>query len=80
MHTLWLVTAALCGRTLVLGPSLAKALVFMQHQGTDTAGLLYRYPTSVAAMSFSRDSRFLAVASSYTYEKVRRSRGAQQKS
>mmetsp|Transcript_5419 Transcript_5419/g.14633 ORF Transcript_5419/g.14633 Transcript_5419/m.14633 type:complete len:338 (+) Transcript_5419:171-1184(+) len=28
-----------------------------------------RYPTSVSAMSFSRDSRFLAVASSYAYEK-----------
>jgi hypothetical protein len=27
-----------------------------------------RYPTSVAALSFSRDGRLLAVASSYTYE------------
>ncbi|KAI3704172.1 hypothetical protein L1987_74387 [Smallanthus sonchifolius] len=27
-----------------------------------------KYPTSIAALSFSRDGRLLAVASSYTYE------------
>jgi len=27
-----------------------------------------KYPSSVAALSFSRDGRLLAVASSYTYE------------
>lgn len=27
-----------------------------------------KYPTSIAALSFSRDGRMLAVASSYTHE------------
>lgn len=31
----------------------------------------HRYPTSVPALAFSRDTQLLAVASSYAYEKVR---------
>ena len=52
-------SAACCGR--------AEASSVAAEPGHASAQIL-AYPTSVAALAFSRDGRTLAVAASYTYE------------
>jgi cell cycle arrest protein BUB3 len=43
-------------------------MLVLSWHGSFTVFNIFRYPTSIAALSFSADSSVLAIASSYMYE------------